>query len=164
MTQYPPPPAPAGYNPVPIGEPPLDQPWYGAPFLGAWKRFWKKYATFSGRASRSEFWFAYLGNTIIYFVLGLFAGIVGIPGSTTTTDATGAHYSAGPGAIPFTILIWLFALAVIVPELAIVWRRLHDTGRSGGWFFLVFIPLVGPIILLVFVILPSQPEGARFDA
>ena len=162
-----PPPPPPGYggsvSAGVAGEPPLGQPWYGAPFIGAWKRYWKKYATFSGRASRSEFWWAYLGNVIIYAVLGLLADLVGLPGSSTTSDSTGFHFHAGPGAIPFIILIWVFGLAVIVPSLAITWRRLHDTGRSGGWFFMYFIPIVGWIFLLVYVLSAPKPEGARFD-
>ncbi|WP_306895831.1 DUF805 domain-containing protein [Agromyces albus] len=44
-----------------------------------------------------------------------------------------------------------------------MWRRLHDTNRSGAFFFLAFIPFVGSIILLVFMLMPSDPAGARFD-
>ena len=54
-------------------------------------------------------------------------------------------------------------LAILVPFLAISWRRLHDTNRSGGYYFLAFIPFVGPIILIVLLALPSNPAGARFD-
>jgi uncharacterized membrane protein YhaH (DUF805 family) len=162
MTQYPPPPAPAGYSTAPAGEPPLDQPWYGASFLGAWKRFWKKYATFTGRASLSEFWWTVLANTIVFAILGGLTAVLGLPGSTTDPATNTLHL--GGGSIVGMILYWLFGLALIVPMLAIYWRRLHDTGRSGGWWFIVFVPFVGGIILLVFVLLPSRPEGARFDA
>ena len=54
-------------------------------------------------------------------------------------------------------------LATRVPLLALYWRRLHDTNRSGALFFLAFIPFVGAIILLVFMVLPSEIAGARFD-
>ena len=61
--------------------------------------------------------------------------------------------------IPYT----LWALATFIPWLALSWRRLHDTNRSGGWWFIGLIPFVGGIILLVFFLLPPNPEGARFD-
>ena len=61
-------------------------------------------------------------------------------------------------------LIWLvWALATIVPTLAVLVRRLHDTDRSGFWIFIGPIPLVGPVILLVFTVQASRPGGARFD-
>ena len=52
---------------------------------------------------------------------------------------------------------------MLVPGLALTWRRLHDTNRSGALYFLGLIPIVVPIILLVFVLIPQNPEGARFD-
>ena len=60
-------------------------------------------------------------------------------------------------------LYGVWALAIVVPSLALIWRRLHDTNRSGGYFFLALIPFVGSIILLVFMLLDSNPAGARFD-
>ncbi len=64
-------------------------------------------------------------------------------------------------------LVWtiglIVTLAILVPFLAITWRRLHDTNRSGGLYFLALIPFVGPVILLVLLALPSNPAGARFD-
>jgi uncharacterized membrane protein YhaH (DUF805 family) len=54
-------------------------------------------------------------------------------------------------------------LAILIPQIALLVRRLHDTNRSGFWVFIYFVPLVGPIILFVFTLLDSKPEGARFD-
>jgi uncharacterized membrane protein YhaH (DUF805 family) len=55
------------------------------------------------------------------------------------------------------------SLAVLVPGLAVSWRRLHDTNHRGALSLLALIPIVGPIIVLVLLLLPTNPEGARFD-
>ena len=100
----------------------------------------KKYAVFSGRARRKEYWLFILFNTIISFALILI------------------EYSAGgPG-----IVAGLYYLAVAIPSLAVLVRRLHDTNRSGWWFFIGFVPLVGGIILFVFTVLDSQPGENRY--
>ncbi|MET0813280.1 MAG: DUF805 domain-containing protein [Microbacterium sp.] len=148
--------------PAPQTDVPLSQPLYGASFGQAFSRFWKKYATFTGRASRSEFWWWYLANVIVVAVLYAITAIGGIVGHTVS--ATTGRSEPGPliGVGAGLLVIW--SLATIVPHLAIAWRRLHDTNRSGAFWFLGFIPLVGTIILLVMFVLDSDPEGARFDA
>jgi uncharacterized membrane protein YhaH (DUF805 family) len=137
------------------GEPLLAQPFYGAPFGAAVQRFWKKYATFSGRASRSEYWWWFL---VSFLVSGILSGLSYIGGGPTGSNG-------GPTAlyIIFSIVLGIWGLATIVPSLAISWRRLHDSNHSGGFWFLSFIPLVGGIILLVFVLLPPDARGERFD-
>ncbi|GAA2740030.1 hypothetical protein GCM10009868_00530 [Terrabacter aerolatus] len=97
----------------------------------------QKYATFSGRARRSEYWWVYLFNTIVAMVLNVL------------TAATHSNI--------FQILVGVFALAAIIPGLAVAARRLHDTGRSGWWILIGLIPLVGAIVLLVFLVGDSQP-------
>ncbi|MEV6330584.1 DUF805 domain-containing protein [Streptomyces sp. NPDC051909] len=87
----------------------------------------KKYATFSGRARRKEFWMFYLFNFIAITVLSII-------------DA----------ALDIRILSGLYLLAIIIPYLAVAVRRLHDTGRSGWWLLISFVPLVGAIVLIVF--------------
>lgn len=139
---------------------PLSAPLPGATFGQAVTRFFTKYATFSGRASRSEYWWWTLANVLISSVLyGLMFGLA-FTGATVTDAGSmipGPLFGVGLAAY----VLW--TLAVIIPNLAIVWRRLHDTNRSGAFFFLAFIPLVGGIILLVFMLLDSDPAGARFD-
>jgi len=100
----------------------------------------RQYAVFSGRAQRAEYWMFFLFNLIIGFVLGFIEGLSGISGDSG-----------------MSILGTLYALAVFIPGLAVAVRRLHDTGRSGWWLLLVFIPLLGAIVLLVFFIMDSQP-------
>jgi uncharacterized membrane protein YhaH (DUF805 family) len=132
----------------------LSQPLYGATFGQAISRFFKKYATFSGRASRSEFWWVallvFLVNAVISTIMSF--GIV--------PDENGVY---GPTFAFALVLNGIWFLATIVPWLAVVWRRLHDTNKGGPFYFLVFIPLVGGIIVLILLALPSDPAGARFD-
>ena len=140
------------------GEPPLDQPYYGAPIGAAAKRFFKKYATFSGRASRSEYWWWTLIVIIISFVLNMLSLALGGNG----VDQNGAM-TMSAGASVINIIAGLWALATIIPSLALAWRRLHDTDRSGAWYLLILIPLIGAIILIVWFASPAKPEGQRFD-
>jgi uncharacterized membrane protein YhaH (DUF805 family) len=63
----------------------------------------------------------------------------------------------------YVTLSAIWGLATLVPNLALAWRRLHDTNRSGGFYFIGLIPFVGWIIVLVFMLLPADPAGARFD-
>ncbi|WP_257944391.1 DUF805 domain-containing protein [Brevibacterium aurantiacum] len=151
----------------------LSLPLYGASFGQAIKRFFKKYAKFSGRASRSEYWWVALFLFLIQLIpsvlysigLGMTAGTA----SMAAADPYASQMSAGPsgGALALTviggILMFIIGVAVVVPTLAIIWRRLHDANLAGPFFFLNFIPGVGGIILLVLTLLPSKPEGQRFD-
>ena len=140
---------------------PLSQPLYGASLGDAVRRFFKKYATFTGRASRSEYWWWYLVSFIVTGVLqglALATGGVGALAEDGTTQAPGAGYWI------FTILLLIWALATIVPSIAVLVRRLHDANFSGFFAFLALVPFVGGLIVLILTILPSKPEGARFDA
>ncbi|WP_144782029.1 DUF805 domain-containing protein [Microbacterium sp. BH-3-3-3] len=139
--------------------PPLDQPYDGAPLGAAVRRIFAKYATFHGRASRSEYWWWVLTAAVVGTVLNalptLTDGIrIEADGSTTITGAHGVILGA----------IWLlWALATIVPTFAVLVRRLHDTGRSGFWVFIGLVPLIGALVLFVFTLQGPRPEGARFD-
>ena len=100
----------------------------------------KKYAVFSGRARRKEYWFFVLFNIIIAFVLGFIDGLMG-----------NVHAESGMG-----LLGGLYALAVLLPGIGVSVRRLHDTGRTGWWLLLAFVPLVGALVLLVFMVLDGE--------
>ena len=139
------------------GQVPLEAPLRGATFGQAFARFFKKYAIFHGRASRSEFWWWFLANWVIS---GVLYGLVYTVGNPMMTNENGV-----PTPVFSAILIpyYLWSLGTFIPWLALSWRRLHDTNRPGGWWFIGLIPFVGWIILLVFFLLPPVPEGARFD-
>ena len=106
----------------------------------------KKYAVFSGRARRKEYWFFTLFNIIASIVLALMDGAMG-------------SLSASGG---FGLLSGIYALAVFIPSLAVLIRRLHDTGRTGWWVLLCFIPLIGFIVILVFLVLDSDPDANEY--
>ena len=97
----------------------------------------KKYATFSGRARRSEYWYFMLFNFIVSTALGL---IFDDP----------SH------------ILYLFTLAIFLPGMSVSWRRLHDIGKSGAFYFLLLIPLVGPICMLVWYCRDSQPSDNAY--
>lgn len=137
--------------------PPLELPHYGIGFVDAIKRGFKKYATFSGRASRGEYWWWYLFTFLTYLVLGLLTYVVGI-----TTSRDGGR-TPGLLALPLIILFAAFALGIIVPTLALNVRRLHDAGYSGWLLLLMLIPYVGGLIIMIFAVLPSSPAGAKYD-
>jgi uncharacterized membrane protein YhaH (DUF805 family) len=108
----------------------------------------RKYADFSGRARRTEYWMFTLFNFLVYIVLMvLLAAAVFLTGQ-----------SSGNGGAIFLIVVplWLYALATLIPGLAVSVRRLHDTGRSGWWMLLAFVPF-GGIVILVFHCMDSQP-------
>ncbi|HEX5082398.1 MAG TPA: DUF805 domain-containing protein [Blastocatellia bacterium] len=101
----------------------------------------RKYAEFSGRAKRKEYWMFILFNAIFFSILMFIDRMLG------TLSAQG-----GIG-----LLSGLYLLAVLLPSIAVTVRRLHDTGRSGWWILIYLFPIVGPIILLVFMLQDSAP-------
>lgn len=135
--------------------PPLDWPHYGIGLTAAVRRGFQKYATFSGRASRSEFWYWVLGNAIVSAVLyGLTIGL-GLATSSNGNDF-------GWAGVPPMVLLGIWFLATIVPNIAITLRRLHDAGYSGWYYLLNLIPSVGGIIVLVFCALQTSPAAAKY--
>ena len=107
----------------------------------------KKYAVFSGRARRKEFWYFELFNFIIYIVLSLPQILLPLLAPSLSLILL---------LFGFGVLSFLYSLAVLIPSIAVTVRRLHDTGRSGWWIFIGLIPLVGGIILLIYMVSDSQ--------
>ncbi len=107
-----------------------------------------KYATFSGRAQRSEYWYFILFYFVVYIAL-LLAGAL--------MKSSSALLGVG-----LSLLGMIFSLAMLVPSIAVSVRRLHDTDRSGWWFLIALVPLIGSLVLLVFFLLDSQPGDNRF--
>ncbi|MFJ9823130.1 DUF805 domain-containing protein [Streptomyces sp. NPDC101160] len=97
----------------------------------------KKYAVFTGRARRQEFWMFALFNIIAAIIVMVIDMAIG----------------------SYPLLYTIYALAVLLPSLGVTVRRLHDTGRSGWWILIDLIPFVGAIILIVFL----ATEGASHD-
>jgi len=106
----------------------------------------KKYAVFDGRARRKEYWYFVLFGTLVSIVIAI-------------VDAATGSFSADAG---IGILGSIYALAVLIPTIAVGVRRLHDTNRSGWWLLLALIPLVGTIVLLVFLATDGDPEENQY--
>ncbi len=101
-----------------------------------------KYAAFSGRAVRSEYWFWVLFTVIVVIVLNII------------------QFTVSP--LGGSVLLLLFELATVIPSIAVACRRLHDTDRSGWWLLLAFVPIVGFILLLVWYCQPGTAGSNRF--
>jgi len=127
----------------------------------------KKYAQFNGRARRKEYWMFQLVIMLISFVATAFmVTVLTMAGMAAAGSATGEPSAVARAvAIPSLIctVLWsVFALLIFLPALALAVRRLHDIGMSG-WFFLVnFIPCVGGLIFLFFMIQDSQPGNNQY--
>ncbi|MBP1302367.1 DUF805 domain-containing protein [Curtobacterium sp. 1310] len=151
----------------PDGRPPLWAPWYGIGFVQAYARYWRKYVRFDGRASRSEFWWVYLWNVAISVVLGAIWGIgFAQSGRETYVTPSGVETVVSEPSALFFIMGYvgsLWMLVIVLPSIALAWRRLHDANLAGPFFFLGLVPFFGGIALLVFTLLDSKPAGARFD-
>ena len=108
----------------------------------------KKYFKFGGRARRKEYWYFALFNIIFTIVFIVIDGVAG------TFDP-----EAGIGMFGL-----VYMLAVLIPGIAVSFRRLHDTGRSAWWFLIALIPLIGMLVILVFMMLNSEEGENRFGA
>ena len=114
--------------------------------------FRNKYATFSGRASRSEYWWGYLGYVVIATVLQ----IVGLVGAA-------ALLNVNESLAGLVILIpYLAILGMIIPTIAVSVRRLHDTGKSGWMLLIIFIPCIGIILWIVWMVEDGQAHDNTY--
>jgi len=106
----------------------------------------KKYAVFTGRAQRAEYWYFALFNLLIMIALTVIDGLLG-----TYNPAAGLGLFSG-----------IYALAVLLPAIGVAIRRLHDTSRTGWWVLLALIPVIGPIVLIVFFVMDSTPGENQY--
>lgn len=121
-------------------------------FPDAIKRAFAKYSTFAGRATRAEFWwfalFVWLATLVPYILL-----LTSLPAAGE--DVGGAFW------------LWLFLdviifLAVIAPYVSVAVRRLHDTNKSGWWYWVALVPCIGGIWLIVLLATPSTPGANQY--
>ena len=104
----------------------------------------KKYAVFSGRARRKEYWLFILLSWLLYIAAGILDGLEGTAEESSELWET------------------LVTLALLVPGLAVTIRRLHDIGKSGWWLLLWLVPIIGVIVLFVFSLMDSQPGDNQY--
>ena len=113
--------------------------------------FRNKYATFSGRASRSEYWWAYLGYFVIATVLQIFALVGGI-----------ILIDAGELALLPSLIAIVGIVAMIIPTIAVSVRRMHDTGKSGWMLLILIIPCIGFILWIVWMVEDGQAHDNAY--
>jgi len=106
----------------------------------------KKYAVFDGRARRKEYWFFFLFTIIVSVILAIIDNLTG-------TYSAQAHLG---------LLGGLYALGTLLPGIGVTIRRLHDTGRTGWWILIALVPIVGGIILLIFMVLDGNPGENKY--
>lgn len=104
-----------------------------------YKKMWRNFAVFDGRSTRRDYWMAVLYNFVISLIISIIGGMLELP-------VIGALYS----------------VAVIIPSFAMLFRRFHDTNRSGVWILISLVPLVGWIIELIILCQPSVDEGNKY--
>ena len=122
-------------------------------FGTALRAFWSNYRNFKGRARRSEYWFIQL----FLVATNLAAAVIDLALMDGDVDRFIAN--GGGGIVG---LIWI--IATIVPALAVLVRRLHDTNRSGWWALVGFFPLIGTIAILIFTVTDSTQGENRYGA
>ena len=122
-------------------------------FATAVKSFWSNYTNFKGRSRRSEYWFIQL------FLIATNIAVAAIDLALMNGDVERFIANGGGGIVG---LIWIFA--TIVPALALLIRRLHDTNRRGWWALIGLVPLAGAIVLLVFTVEDSNKGDNRYGA
>ncbi|MDF2613283.1 MAG: hypothetical protein K0S71_1069 [Clostridia bacterium] len=105
--------------------------------INSYIKMFKDYAVFSGRSTLGDFWWAMLANVIVSIILGIIVRVV-------------------------PSLRWItavYGLAIALPSIALCVRRLHDVGKSGWYYLIGFIPIVGGILLLIDFLKPSVPNN-----
>ena len=111
-----------------------------------------KYATFSGRAPRSEFWWFTLAVIILSIIVSIIDGAVVAP-------MLGFEAFAEEAGEPLRVIE---SLALLLPSLAVAVRRLHDIDRSGWWYLIIIVPIIGPLVLLYWYIQPGTDGSNQF--
>ncbi|MEE6167724.1 MULTISPECIES: DUF805 domain-containing protein [unclassified Mycolicibacterium] len=141
----------AGHPFEPVGATdPRDLTWplYGATFGQSVSRFFRSYANFSGRASRSEYWWAQLALAVAALLCVAFVAASGDDGALGRMSL-----------VPVVV----FTLVCLVPAWALLVRRLHDADLSGWMSLLTLLPYIGFLLQIIFGILRPKPLGERFD-
>ena len=109
-----------------------------------YKDAFKNYVNFEGRASKSQYWYFGMWNPIVSIVISIVLNII-------------LHGNA-------VYVSWVYDLIIFLPAISISVRRLHDIGKSGWWNLIIFIPLIGVIVLVVFALMSSEPGTNKYGA
>ena len=115
--------------------------------INAYKSFFKGYVDFTGRSTRSEYWWIWLGNMILLVPFySVYFKALANPRNEAALMALGG----------IAIIYMIFGIALFLPGLALTVRRLRDAGFHWALIFIIFIPMVGPLVLLVLLAMPTK--------
>lgn len=115
--------------------------------INAYKNFFKGYVDFTGRSTRSEYWWIWLGNMILLVPFySVYFKALANPRNEVALMALGG----------IAIIYMIFGIALFLPGLALTVRRLRDAGFHWALIFIIFIPMVGPLVLLVLLAMPTK--------
>jgi uncharacterized membrane protein YhaH (DUF805 family) len=127
--------------------------------MNSYVQVFKRAFDFTGRSRRREFWLFVLVNLVVTAVLTALDTLLGLGGVTTLTGPGYAFTYLAPG-----LLGSIYNVVVLIPNIAVSIRRLHDTDRSGWWLFIALLPLIGAIVLIVFWAMEGTRGANRFGA
>lgn len=148
-------------RPVTDPETPGSQPPEAAGPVGAVRRYYTRSLQFSGRASRSEFWWMLLWFCLVSLLGAVLVSRFGGGALEQISDQDPDSFNGFGRALA---AVWgLGALVHLLPSLALLVRRLHDVNFGGLWVLTSLIPVLGFVFLLICALMPSEPRGARFD-
>lgn len=121
-------------------------------FGDAIKTCFRQYATFTGRATRAEYWWWQLFCVLVTFVASFIILYIILKVAEIFPSVAGWYAP----------LMQLVSLALFIPSISVSWRRLHDIGKAGGWYFFGLIPVVGWIFMIIWYCTKSEPFDNRF--
>ncbi len=123
-------------------------------FQEAIKTCFRQYAQFRGRAPRSEYWWWALFVFLVMLASQIIDGLVIAPllGLPVASTADGTPLSS------------ILGLALLIPNISVAVRRLHDVNRSGFWLFIILVPILGFLLLLYWYLQPSYPGQTKYDS
>ena len=124
-------------------------------FTEAIRSGFDNYVNFSGRASRSAYWWWVLFGVLVSLVTRVLDGLIG--SNIVRGDQFGTEVSLG-------IISSLVGLALLLPSIAVLVRRLHDTDRSGWWYWIIIIPIIGWLVLIFFLASAGSPGENRYGS
>lgn len=112
----------------------------------AYKKFWENGLAFNGISSRSDYWNIFLFNFLLQFIL-CFIGLIVAATTRIVIDTIFVY---------ILVILNVYYMVCFIPSLALTWRRFHDIGYSGAFFFLNFIPVIGTFTFILMMLLPSR--------
>lgn len=120
-----------------------------------YQEFWRNIFTWNATATRAQYWWPVLINAVVLFLVSAATGQVNQLKSILLSQGTVLANNISTGSVVFSIFMLLYYVATFT----ITARRLHDVNRSNWWIILEFIPVVGYIVILIFMVLPSNPNS-----